>query len=163
MAELNLTPKQESFCQLYIELGNASEAYRQSYDADSMNEHTVHVKASELLSSGKVTARLEQIRAEHKKRHNITIDTLLLELEEARKIALSPELEKPQTAAAVSATMGKAKLLGLDKKIIDITTNGQSLNKPSLDVSKLSDEQLRNLDTIIAQASESGAIGKKSD
>ena len=163
MADLNLTPKQESFCQLYIELGNASEAYRQSYDADSMNEHTVHVKASELLSNGKVTARLEQIRAEHKKRHNITIDTLLLELEEARQIALSPELEKPQTAAAVSATMGKAKLLGLDKKIIDITTNGQSLNKPSLDVSKLSDEQLRNLDTIIAQASESGAVEKKSE
>lgn len=27
-----LTPKQEKFCQLYIELGNASEAYRQSYD-----------------------------------------------------------------------------------------------------------------------------------
>lgn len=46
--------------------------------------------------------------------------------------------------------------LGLADKQ-DITTNGQSLNKPSLDVSKLSDEQLRNLDTIIAQASESGA------
>ena len=45
----------------------------------------------------------------------------------------------------------------------DITTNGQSLNKPSLDVSKLSDEQLRNLDTIIAQASESGTVEKKSD
>lgn len=163
MSELNLTPKQESFCQLYIELGNASEAYRQSYDADSMNENTVHVKASELLSNGKVSVRVDQIRNEHKKRHNITIDTLLLELEEARKIALSPALEKPQTAAAVSATMGKAKLLGLDKKIIDITTNGQSLNKPSLDVSKLSDEQLRNLDNIIAQASESGAIEKESD
>ena len=130
MAELNLTPKQESFCQLYIELGNASEAYRQSYDADSMNENTVHVKASELLSNGKVSVRIEQIRSEHKKRHNITIDTLLLELEEARQAALSPMLEKPQTAAAVSATMGKAKLLGLDKKIIDVTTNGESMNKP---------------------------------
>ena len=46
---LNLTPKQERFCQLYIELGNASEAYRQSYDADSMAEPTVNTKASELL------------------------------------------------------------------------------------------------------------------
>ena len=36
---------------------------------------------------------------------------------------------------------------------IDVTTNGESINKPSLDVSKLSDEQLRNLDTIITQAS----------
>lgn len=117
MGELNLTPKQESFCQLYIELGNASEAYRQSYDADSMNEHTVHVKASELLSNGKVTARVEQIKAEHKKRHNITVDTLLLELEEARQAALTAE--KPQTAAMVAATMGKAKLLGMDKQVVE--------------------------------------------
>lgn len=50
-----------------------------------------------------------------------------------------------------------------DNTKTDITTNGQSLNKPSLDVSKLSDEQLRNLDTIIAQASESGAVEKESD
>lgn len=154
MAELNLTPKQESFCQLYIELGNASEAYRQSYDADSMNENTVHVKASELLSNGKVAVRVEQIRKEHSMRHNITVDTLLIELEEARKVARDGEKQQP--AAMVSATMGKAKLLGLDKKIIDITTNGESINKPALDASKLTDEQLRSLDTILSQASEAG-------
>ena len=50
-----------------------------------------------------------------------------------------------------------------EKQAIDVTTNGESINKPSLDVSKLSDEQLRNLDTIIAQASESGTVEKKSD
>lgn len=129
MADLNLTPKQEKFCQLYIELGNASEAYRQSYDADSMNENTIHRNAKALLDSNKISTRLDQIRTSHKKRHNITIDTLLLELEEARQIALSPKLEKPQTAAAVSATMGKAKLLGLDKQLIDVTTNGESMNR----------------------------------
>lgn len=130
MAELNLTPKQESFCQLYIELGNASEAYRQSYDADSMNSNTVNVKASELLDNGKVAVRIEQIRNEHKKRHNITVDVLLLELEEARRSALDGE--RVQSAAAVAATMGKAKLLGLDKQLIDVTTNGESFNKPTV-------------------------------
>lgn len=117
MAELNLTPKQEGFCQLYIELGNASEAYRQSYDADSMNENTVHRNASALLDNNKVATRIEQIRADHKKRHNITIDVLLLELEEARQVALMAE--KPQTAAMVAATMGKAKLLGMDKQVVE--------------------------------------------
>ncbi|QYC51392.1 terminase small subunit [Acinetobacter phage vB_AbaM_fThrA] len=131
MADLNLTPKQENFCQLYIELGNASEAYRQSYDADSMNENTVHRNASALLDNNKVATRIEQIRKEHKKRHNITVDTLLLELEEARQAALTGE--RIQSAAAVAATMGKAKLLGLDKQIIDVTTNGESLNsKPTV-------------------------------
>ena len=50
-----------------------------------------------------------------------------------------------------------------DRQAVDVTTNGESINKPSLDVSKLSDEQLRNLDTIIAQASESGTVETKSD
>ena len=130
MAELNLTPKQESFCQLYIELGNASEAYRQSYDADSMNQNTVNRNAKALLDNNKITTRLDQIRQEHSKRHNITVDTLLLELEEARKMALNLEIqEKPQVSAAVSATMGKAKILGFDKQVIDLTTQGESLNK----------------------------------
>lgn len=130
MASLNLTPKQESFCQLYIELGNASEAYRQSYDADSMNENTVNRKAKELLDNGKITARLELIRNEHSKRHNITVDSLLIELEEARKMALDLNIqEKPQVSAAVTATMGKAKLLGLDKQVVELTgENTTNLN-----------------------------------
>ena len=126
----NLTPKQERFCQLYIELGNASEAYRQSYDADSMNENTVNRKAKELLDNGKITARLELIRNEHSKRHNITVDSLLIELEEARKMALDLNIqEKPQVSAAVTATMGKAKLLGLDKQVVELTgENTTNLN-----------------------------------
>lgn len=120
MAELTLTPKQERFCQLYIELGNASEAYRQSYDADSMNSNAVAVAASNLLDNPKITIRVEQIRKEHAMRHNITVDTLLLELEEARKTALDEKkLERLQVAAAVAATMGKAKILGFDKQIIE--------------------------------------------
>lgn len=160
MAEINLTPKQESFCQLYIELGNASEAYRQSYDADSMQSDTINRKAKELLDNGKISARLELIRKEHSMRHNITVDTLLLELEEARTVARDGEKQQP--SAMVSATMGKAKLLGFDKKIIDITTNGESLNKPSINAEKLTDEQLRAFNTLISQASEAGAIEKKS-
>jgi phage terminase small subunit len=128
--ELNLTPKQEKFCQLYVELGNASEAYRQSYDADSMQVETVHRKAKEVLDNGKVSARIKQLKDDHKKRHNIDVDTLLLELEEARTTAR--DQEKPQAAAMVAATMGKAKILGLDKQLIDITTNGENLNNPTL-------------------------------
>lgn len=45
-----------------------------------------------------------------------------------------------------------------DTQKTDVTTNGESINKSTLDVSKLSNEQLRNLDTIISQASETGTI-----
>ena len=119
MDKIKLTPKQERFCQVYIETGNASEAYRQAYNAEKMRPDTVNNKAYGLLHKGEIRARLDELRAEHKKRHEITVDTLVAELEEARKLAF----ETDKAAAAVSATMGKAKLLGLvvDKQETAIT------------------------------------------
>ena len=45
---MKLTIKQEKFCNLYIELGNASEAYRQSYNCEKMKPESVNNKAYEL-------------------------------------------------------------------------------------------------------------------
>ena len=119
MDKIKLTPKQEAFCYGYVETGNASEAYRQAYNAEKMRPDTVNNKAYGLLQKGGIRARLDELRAEHKKRHEITVDTLVAELEEARKLAF----ETDKAAAAVSATMGKAKLLGLvvDKQETAIT------------------------------------------
>lgn len=117
-----LTQKQETFCQVYVETGNASEAYRKAYAADKTKPEVVHVKASELLSSGKISVRVAELRGEIKKRHNVTVDSLLAELEEARQAALGAET--PQSSAAVAATMGKAKLTGLDKQIVELTGQG---------------------------------------
>lgn len=117
-----LTIKQEAFCQAYIETGNASEAYRTAYAADKMKAEAIHVKASELLSNGKISVRVRELQGEIKQRHNVTVDSLLAELEEARQKALSAET--PQSSAAVAATMGKAKLTGLDKQIVELTGQG---------------------------------------
>ena len=119
MDKIKLTPKQEKFCQVYIETGNASEAYRQAYNTEKMKPESVNSKGYQLLKQVQITARLDELRAEHKKRHEITVDTLVAELEEARKLAF----ETDKAAAAVSATMGKAKLLGLvvDKQETAIT------------------------------------------
>lgn len=109
-----LTPKQEKFCQLYIELGNASEAYRQSYNASRMKDETINRTAKELQDNPKITTRILELQSEHKERHKLTVDDLLAELEQARVAALSAET--PQSSAAVSATLGKAKLLGIGKR-----------------------------------------------
>ena len=121
---MTLTPKQEKFCQVYLETGNASEAYRQSYNAENMADTTINTKAHELLRNGKITVRLEQLQSKHLKRHNITVDDLLAELEENRKLAIIND----QAAAANGSTMGKAKLLGLDVSKVDITTKGEKIN-----------------------------------
>lgn len=112
-----LTEKQEAFCRAYIETGNASEAYRMAYDAENMKGGTINKKSSELMANGHITARLEELRAPIIQKHNITVDSLIAELEEARMAALTAET--PQSSAAVSATMSKAKLVGLDKQVIE--------------------------------------------
>lgn len=114
----SLTQKQETFCQAYIETGNASEAYRTAYAADKMKPESVNRKAKELLDNGKIAARIAELQGEIKQRHNVTVDSLIKELEEARQSALTAET--PQSSAAVAATMGKAKLTGLDKVIVEL-------------------------------------------
>lgn len=104
-----LTIKQESFCQAYIETGNASEAYRRSYNAKNMKPDTVTEAASRLVSDSKVSARLDVLKAAHRKRHEVTVDSLTNEYEEARLAGMT----NGQVSAAVSATTGKAKLHGL--------------------------------------------------
>ncbi|AYO38477.1 terminase small subunit [Serratia sp. P2ACOL2] len=126
----SLTLKQEAFCQAYIETGNASEAYRTAYAADKMKPEAVHVQASKLQDNPKIALRISELRGEIKDRHNVTVDSLIAELEEARKAALAAET--PQSSAAVAATMGKAKLVGLDKVVVDnISSDGSMAAKPT--------------------------------
>lgn len=113
-----LTPKQEAFALAYVETGNASEAYRRSYNAEKMKPETVNRTAKEQLDNPKIAARLAELKAAHVERHEITVDDLIRELEEARSIAMSGERQQP--AAMVAASMGKAKLLGL---IVDKAEN----------------------------------------
>src|SRR5690606_36249992 len=91
-------------------------AYRQSYDASKMKPESVNRTAKELLDNPKIASRISAMRNDLKERHGITLDVILAELEEARQIALGAET--PQSSAAVAATMGKAKVLGLDKQVI---------------------------------------------
>lgn len=109
-----LTPKQEAFCQSYIEQGNATEAYRQAYQSQA-NIKTQKKEAHRILHTPSVAARVAELRAAQEviaqKVHGVTIASLLEELEEARQIGR----ENGQASAMIAATMGKAKLAGLDK------------------------------------------------
>ena len=104
-----LTQKQDKFAMAYVETGNASEAYRRCYNVgEKTKDETVWVKACELLKNGKVAARVVELQAGHQRRHEVTVDSLTAEYEEAREIARN--LDQP--APMVSATAGKAKLHG---------------------------------------------------
>ena len=136
-----LTPKQENFCLAYLETGNASEAYRRAYAAGGMAAATVNKRASELLDNGEVAGRLEELRAPIMKRHAITVNDLIGELEEARQLAIGTGTAAP----AVAATMGKAKLLGMDKIVVDNISSDRSMSPKSINPSKLSTAALAEL------------------
>ena len=105
----NLTQKREAFCLAYIETGNQSEAYRAAFDAENMKAETVHKRASELMANGEVKGRIAELQAQAVERALVSVQSLTDELEEARVLAL----QEGQPSAAVSASMGKAKLHGL--------------------------------------------------
>jgi hypothetical protein len=100
-------PKHELFCQ-HLALGKtASEAYELAGYKPSRSN------ASVLRAKQNICDRLAEILRESEKavldQIEYTRDALLSELEEARKLAL----KRGQASAAVQATMGKAKILGL--------------------------------------------------
>lgn len=137
---MELTIKQESFCQKFIETGNASEAYRQAYDSSNMKAETVNREAFALLENHKIATRVESLKLEHRARHNVSVDSLTTELDEARDLAI--DCKNP--SAAVSATTAKAKLHGL---LIE-KTQLETLNK-NVDNSRLSDAEIEAI--IIAE------------
>ena len=121
-----LTPKQEKFAQLYVELGNASEAYRKAYRAKKMKPASVHRMAKALLDHLKVASRIAELRSDLQERHEITVDGQCAKLEKVFKIHHDNSFS---ASAAVSAVMGQSKLAGLivDKQKLDANVTVQSL------------------------------------
>lgn len=82
-----LTPKQAKFVEVYLETGNASEAYRQAYNVKSMNENTINRNAHSLLYNNKIAARLEEIKAKNAERTQVTLEYLTNRLIKAADMA----------------------------------------------------------------------------
>ena len=87
-AKGGLTQKQEMFCLAFIEIGNASEAYRRAYAASRMAPKSVHECASRLLADRKVSARVAELRAEAAERAKISAAEVIASL--ARDIRFDP-------------------------------------------------------------------------
>ena len=97
-----LTPKQEAFACAYVVTGNASEAYRRAYQPKKMGQKAITVESTRLMQHPRIALAIERLQAAHAERHNITVDSLTAELEEARESAMSTD----QISAAVDAHPG---------------------------------------------------------
>ena len=121
-----MTEKKEAFAVAYVETGNASEAYRRAYPRSlNWKPETVRKRASELLANGDVLGMIEALKAEHRKRHNVTVDSLTAEAFEAVELAR----REGQVGAYVSALQFIAKLHGLvvDKQALKASVEHQGV------------------------------------
>ena len=110
-------PRHEKFAQLVWRadaknyrrgLAYQAAGYRASLD-DKSKSCSADACAHRLFKNAQVQRRIREISAMAAKRNEVTEDSLIGELEQARIAAL----EAQQASAAVAATMGKAKVCGL--------------------------------------------------
>ena len=109
--------RHERFARDYHKNGVASQAYERA-GYHSTTDGSRRAKASQLLTNPNVVRRIAEYEASMQKRHEITVDTLLADLETDRALAHC----EGQGSAAVQATMAKARLLGL---IVDRKETGK--------------------------------------
>ena len=115
------TVKQKGFALSYMETGNASEAYRQSYNVENMSKEAIWVEGCRTLANPKVALMVYELQEAAKERTMVTIESITAEYDENRIAAA--QLDQP--AAMNTATTGKAKLHGLltEKAEVEVTGN----------------------------------------
>lgn len=134
-------PRHESFARALAKGKTADEAYAQAGYAPNRGNAT-RMKANE-----SVRKRVDELQGRSAKRVEVTVESLAAELEEARALAL----RKDQSAAAVSATMGKAKLFGL---IVEKHKHSGAIG--SYDLTKVTDDDLDRLEAILGPIADTG-------
>ena len=128
----SLTPKQEKFCLVYLETGNASEAYRQAYDAKDMQDSTINRKAKDLLYNGKITARVQELRKPAVEAAQVTLTEHLNDLKRLRDKAE----QEGKYSAAIAAETARGKASGL---YVENVNHSGNVGLPSITISKYAD------------------------
>jgi phage terminase small subunit len=142
-----LTAKQQRFVAEYLVDQNATQAaIRAGY-----SKKTAGQVGFENLKKPEIAEAIAKRQAKVAKKAEVTLESLLNELEEARSLAI----KEKQTSAAVSATMGKAKLTGLLLEKREHTgRNGGPIQ--TVDLTKLSGDELAQLEAIFGPLAGSG-------
>ncbi|WP_457663684.1 hypothetical protein [Sinorhizobium medicae] len=141
--------RHEAFAQALAKGKSATEAYEDA----GFTPHRQN--ASRLMTNDDVCSRVKELQAKTVKKVEITVDSLAFELEEARALALAEK----QTSAAVSATMGKAKLFGLGSETRRLTGTIQVVTITAKQLDALNDDELALLESAYPVLQKLGLIG----
>jgi len=141
--------RHERFAQSLAKGKTATEAYT---DAGYKGDRTA---ASRLSTNVNVNARVIELQSKAVKAVGTTVESLAAELEEARELAL----KEKQSSAAVSATMGKAKLFGLGVEHRKLSGTLQLVTITAKQLDTLTDEELALLETAYPVLQKLGIVG----
>ncbi|HEL4296699.1 TPA: terminase small subunit [Stenotrophomonas maltophilia] len=143
MAAAPLTAKKKLFVAEYLKDHNGTQAaIRTGY-----SPKTAKQQGSRLLAEPRIQAAVRAGQQKVAKKAEVTVDSLMKELEDARKLAL----KEKQVSAAVTATMGKGKLAGL---LVEKHKHSGAIG--TYDLSKLSDHELDRLEQILGPLADAG-------
>jgi phage terminase small subunit len=150
----DLTAKQARFVAEYlIDLNATQAAIRAGYSAKTANR-----EGSRLLSKVDIADAIAAMRAKIAKKVEVTVESLTVELEEARGIAIAEK----QSSAAVAATMGKAKLFGLGVENRKLSGSLQIVTLTAKDLDGLTADELASLDAAYPVLQKLGLVGSDS-
>lgn len=140
-----LTPKQEQFCNYYIETNNASEAYRRAYNAGKMKDKQIWEEACKLKSKPNVAQRIADLQKDIREKSDVTKDEIIKFCTDViRGVDKTDYLEDRngrRTARTVSKTWAierLSKMLGFDAPT-EVSVNRLPL---SSEIERLPDEVL---------------------
>jgi|GEM_PF-1036380 len=138
-----MTPKQQRFVHEYLRDHNGTQAAIRAGYSDKTDKQ----QGSRLLSEPRIQAAVRPGQNKVAKKAEVTVDSLMAELEQARKLAL----KEGQASAAVTATMGKVKLSDLL-----VEKHKHSGGVGIYDLKNLSDNDLYRLEQILGQLADAG-------
>ena len=141
--------RHEKFAQCVAKGSSAAEAY----ESAGFKPHRQN--AARLMTKDDVKARICELQAPAAKKVEVTVESLARELEEARTMALVDR----QASAAVSATLGKAKLFGLGSETRKLTGTVQVVNITPKHLDGLTDDELAALEAAYPVLQKLGLVG----
>lgn len=136
-----LTIRQEKFCNIYLECGNASEAYRQAYpNSEKWKDKTVNEAASRLLNISKVYTRVEELKTRQAQKSEVKREEIIKLLTNVlRGASITDSIEKgpggsrARTIAKTWAVERICKMLGYDAPLeAKVKVTGVGLSKEEL-------------------------------
>jgi len=122
---MKLTAKQEAFALKYVELGDATAAYREVYATKTMQSSTVYSNSSQLVSHTKVSQRIAELKAKKvemaENKLSITLEQRMEWLKQIVEAGLSKYEDQTSEkyhslSAANQAVSTLNTMLGIDEK-----------------------------------------------